>query len=172
MEPKVEVVEKPSKTPVEPEPQVEPEKVEAPKEEVKAEPQVEVPKPEKATVWTMESLSDSLPMGTISVENTEDGLVLVFNSRFLYQNAYRNLSDVKEKIHQKTASEINIVLSYSEPPQSQNPEPAAEKTVQSDPAPQQEKTQEPVQAQAPSLSEEQKNLITDLMLCFDGREER
>ncbi len=173
LEPKVEVVEKPAKTPVEPELQVEPEKVEAPKEEVKAEPQVEVPKPEKATVWTMESLSDSLPMGTISVENTEDGLVLVFNSRFLYQNAYRNLSDVKEKIHQKTASEINIVLSYSEPPQSQNPEPAAEeKASQSDPAPQQEKTQEPVQAQAPSLSEEQKNLITDLMLCFDGREER
>ena len=172
LEPKVEVVEKPVKKLVEPEPQVEPEKVDAPKEEVKAEPQVEVPKPEKTTVWTMESLSDSLPMGTISVENTEDGLVLVFNSRFLYQNAYRNLSDVKEKIHQKTASEINIVLSYSEPPQAQNPEPAAEKTVQSDPAPQQEKTQEPVQAQAPSLSEEQKNLITDLMLCFDGREER
>ncbi len=133
----------------------------------------EAPEPKQPTVLTMEELSDALPHGTVSVESTEDSLVLVFNSRFLYQNAYRNLAEVKDRLRGKVPSELNIVLSYSEPPQAQNQEPAAEEAPKQSPD-EQEPVREKVEqkVQAPSLSEEQKNLITDLMLCFDGREER
>ena len=156
--PAVEVHEQPKQqaTPV-PEPQVQ-----SPEPE---------PEPEKPVIWTMETLSDALPHGTVSVENTDDGLVLVFNSRLFYQTAYRNLSDVKARIHKKTDSEINIVLSYSEAQEQKTPEPEPEpQKPQPQNIPEQEKPEPKVQA--PSMSEEQKNLITDLMLCFDGREER
>ena len=161
--------------PVETIKQVEPEEPKTAVEEKPVEVKIEASEPKEAIVWTMENLSDVLPHGTISVENTEDGLVLVFNSRLFYQTAYRNLADVKQRIHQKTASQINIVLSYSEAPAAQNPEPEAH-PVQSQSVPEQEKVQpkpaeKPVE-EKPSMSDEQKNLLTDLMLCFDGREER
>ena len=150
-------------TPV-PEPQVQ-------STEPEPELQPKAPEPEKAAIWTMETLSDALPHGTVSVENTDDGLVLVFNSRLFYQTAYRNLSDVKARIHKKTDSEINIVLSYSEAQEQKTPEPEPEpQKPQPQNIPEQERP-EP-KPHAPSMSEEQKNLLTDLMLCFDGREER
>ena len=65
---------------------------------------------------------------------------------------------------------MNIIFSFSdnkETTEAQEEEkPAEEKPqeIKEEPKP------EPVKES--SLSEEQKNLITDLMLCFDGREER
>ncbi|MBO4393573.1 MAG: hypothetical protein J5800_04445, partial [Spirochaetales bacterium] len=154
---------KQQETPV-PEPQVQ-----SPEPEPELQPKA--PEQENTAIWTMETLSDALPHGTVSVENTDDGLVLVFNSRLFYQTAYRNLSDVKARIHKKTESEINIVLSYSEAQEQNVPEPEPEpQKPQPQNIPEQERP-EP-KPQAPSMSEEQKNLITDLMLCFDGREER
>ena len=98
------------------------------------------------------------------------GLVLIFNSRLFFQTANRNADAIREKIRQKTGPDVNIIFSFSdnkETTEAQEEEkPAEEKPqeIKEEPKP------EPVKES--SLSEEQKNLITDLMLCFDGREER
>jgi len=127
---------------------------------------------EKSVEWTLEGLADALPHGTISVEKTDMGLVLGFNSRLFYQTANRNKAMVEEKLRDKTGCDVNVVLSYSEPPEPKIPEtPAPQAPVrqpEEKPAPAPE-----VREESPKpRPQEQKNLITDLMLCFDGREER
>ena len=163
----------------------EPEQPEQPKEVSEPQPVEEAPAPapaavqEKSVEWTLEGLADALPHGTISVEKTDMGLVLGFNSRLFYQTANRNKAMVEEKLRDKTGCDVNVVLSYSEPPEPKIPEtPAPQAPVRQPeekpaPAPEvREESQKPrPQEQAPT-SDEQKNLITDLMLCFDGREER
>ena len=161
----------------------EPEQPEQPKEVSEPQPVEEVPAPvavqEKSVEWTLEGLADALPHGTISVEKTDMGLVLGFNSRLFYQTANRNKAMVEEKLRDKTGCDVNVVLSYSEPPEPKIPEtPAPQAPVrqpEEKPAPAPEVREESPkprpQEQAP-MSNEQKNLITDLMLCFDGREER
>ena len=161
----------------------EPEQPEQPKEVSGPQPVEEVPAPtatqEKSVEWTLVGLADVLPHGTISVEKTDMGLVLGFNSRLFYQTANRNKAMVEEKLRDKTGCDVNVVLSYSEPPEPKIPEtPAPQAPVrqpEEKPAPAPEVREESPkprpQEQAP-MSNEQKNLITDLMLCFDGREER
>ena len=161
----------------------EPEQPEQPKEVSEPQPVEETPAPtatqEKSVEWTLEGLADALPHGTISVEKTDMGLVLGFNSRLFYQTANRNKAMVEEKLRDKTGCGVNVVLSYSEPPEPKIPEtPAPQAPVrqpEEKPAPAPEVMEESPkprpQEQAP-MSDEQKNLITDLMLCFDGREER
>ena len=163
----------------------EPEQPEQPKEVSEPQPVEEAPAPaptavqEKSVEWTLEGLADALPHGTISVEKTDMGLVLGFNSRLFYQTANRNKAMVEEKLRDKTGCDVNVVLSYSEPPEPKIPEtPAPQAPVrqpEEKPAPAPEVREESPkprpQEQAP-MSNEQKNLITDLMLCFDGREER
>ena len=165
-----------------PEPQTppvpEPEQPEQPKEVSEPQPVEEAPAPapaavqEKSVEWTLEGLADALPHGTISVEKTDMGLVLGFNSRLFYQTANRNKAMVEEKLRDKTGCDVNVVLSYSEPPEPKIPEtPAPQAPVrqpEEKPAPAPE-----VREESPKpRPQEQKNLITDLMLCFDGREER
>lgn len=179
----------PEKAEEKPEPQTppvpEPEQPEQPKEVSEPQPVEEAPAPapaavqEKSVEWTLEGLADTLPHGTISVEKTDMGLVLGFNSRLFYQTANRNKAMVEEKLRDKTGCDVNVVLSYSEPPEPKIAEtPAPQSPVRQPeekpaPAPEvREESQKPrPQEQAPT-SDEQKNLITDLMLCFDGREER
>ena len=168
--PQVEVKPEPEPQPeVATQPEPEPEPVSQP------EPEPEVPTPaepeqERPSEWTLETLSDVLPHGTVALEHNEMGLVLIFNSRLFFQTANRNADAIREKIRQKTGPDVNIIFSFSdnkETTEAQEEEkPAEEKPqeIKEEPKP------EPVKES--SLSEEQKNLITDLMLCFDGREER
>ena len=156
----------------EPEPDFKPEPT--PEPEPQPEPQPE-PEPERPSEWTMETLSDVLPHGTISVETNDMGLVLTFNSRLFFQTANRNADAVREKIRQKTGSDVNIIFSFSDAPTETNAEEqpveqTAEEPVEVKKEVIEEKKPEP--AKESSMSEEQRNLITDLMLCFDGREER
>ncbi|MBO6001474.1 MAG: DNA polymerase III subunit gamma/tau, partial [Spirochaetales bacterium] len=164
---------------VKPEPEPQPEVATQPEPEPEPfsqpEPEPEVPTPaepeqERPSEWTLETLSDVLPHGTVALEHNEMGLVLIFNSRLFFQTANRNADAIREKIRQKTGPDVNIIFSFSdnkETTEAQEEEkPAEEKPqeIKEEPKP------EPVKES--SLSEEQKNLITDLMLCFDGREER
>ena len=79
----------------------EPEQPEQPKEVSEPQPVEEAPAPapaavqEKSVEWTLEGLADALPHGTISVEKTDMGLVLGFNSRLFYQTANRNKAMVE-----------------------------------------------------------------------------
>ena len=105
--------------------------------------------------------------------------------------AYRGLQGTRERIQAKCGKEINVILNYSEP-SAPAPAPVEEKEAEV-PAPAEEA---PVQAEEPSAEEtpaeaetpeespsvqmqsvsertdEQKNLIEDILICFDGREER
>ncbi|MBO4278750.1 MAG: DNA polymerase III subunit gamma/tau [Spirochaetales bacterium] len=145
------------------------------------------PEPEKEL--SPEDLKGILPDGTREVKNTDDGLVLVFDNKFYYQMAFRGLQGTRERIQEKCGKEINVILNYSEPA---TPTPAEEKEAEP-PAPSEEASvpaevpaeeepsveTEPVE-ENPSeqqqiiseRTEEQKNLIEDILLCFDGREER
>ena len=156
------------------------------------------PEPQPEIELTLEGLKDILPDGTREVKVTEDGLVLVYDSKFYYQMAYRDLHGTRERIQTRCGKDINVVLNYSEstppaPADEKAPEPEAptEEPVAEEPAP----VETPAVEEAPveeapaeaepaeeSLSElpdsmakrteEQKNLIDDILLCFDGREER
>ena len=157
--PQAEVKPKPEPQPevaTQPQPDPEPEPVSQPEPE---------PEPQRPSEWTLETLSDVLPHGTVALEHNEMGLVLFFNSRLFFQTANRNADAVREKIRQKTGPDVNIIFSFSDNKETTAPEPAEE-----EPQIKEEKKPEPVKES--SMSEEQKNLITDLMLCFDGREER
>ena len=149
-----------------PEPEPEPEPVSQPEPE---------PEPQRPSEWTLETLSDVLPHGTVALEHNEMGLVLFFNSRLFFQTANRNADAVREKIRQKTGPDVNIIFSFSDNKETTAPAPVEEpqeeeKPAKEEPQIKEEKKPEPVKES--SMSEEQKNLITDLMLCFDGREER
>ena len=165
-----------------PEPETRPEPGSAPEPETRP-----VDEPAPADFGT-DSLKDVLPTGTIRAEKTNDGLILTFDRKFYYQTAYRNLQSIREAIQKKTGTDINVVLAFSDNPNNNVPvesappdEPAPrEETPQQEENPQTEAPQ-PEDAQkeqsAPAgnssanRSEEQKNLINDLILCFDGREE-
>ena len=168
-----------------------------PAEEPAEEPAPE-PEPQPEIELTLEGLRDILPDGTREVKVTDDGLVLVYDSKFYYQMAYRDLHGTRERIQTRCGKDINVVLNYSEstppaPAEEKAPEPEAptEEPVAEEPAP----VETPAVEEAPveeapaeaepaeeSLSElpdsmakrteEQKNLIDDILLCFDGREER
>jgi hypothetical protein len=108
---------------------------------------------------------------------TDDGLILTFDRKFYYQTAYRNLQSIREAIQQKTGTATNVVLAFSDNP---NNNVAEESAPEEEPAPQEEAPQpesvqeeqtSPAEATTATRTEEQKNLINDLILCFDGREE-
>ena len=107
---------------------------------------------------------------------TDDGLILTFDRKFYYQTAYRNLQSIREAIHQKTGTATNVVLAFSDNPNNNvDEESAPEEPAPQEEAPQPESIQEeqtsPAEATTATRTEEQKNLINDLILCFDGREE-
>ena len=170
--------EAPAAPALQPAPQPEPQPVAEPAPEPEPTPEPEPqpePEPERPLEWTMETLSDVLPHGTVSVEKNDMGLVLTFNSRLFFQTANRNADAVREKIRQKTGPDVNIIFSFSDAPtetkaEDQPAEQTVEETVEIKIEKPEEKKPEP--AKESSLSEEQRNLLTDLMLCFDGREER
>ena len=163
---------------VKPEPEPQPEVATQPQPEPEPEPASQPepePEPQRPSEWTLETLSDVLPHGTVAVEHNEMGLVLFFNSRLFFQTANRNADAVREKIRQKTGPDVNIIFSFSDNKETTAQEPVEEpqeeeKPAEEEPQIKEEKKPEPVKES--SMSEEQKNLITDLMLCFDGREER
>ena len=155
------------------------------------------PAEEPPVELTLETLKDVLPDGTKAVKVTDDGLVLVYDDKFYYQMAYRDLHGTRERIQAKCGKDINVVLNYSESashaPTQQEPEriPAEEEPKEESAAPtaapEQEQAAEPETASVKEefspeaeetaapvsrMTEEQKNLVSDILLCFDGREER
>ena len=170
---------------------------EEPVEEHVEEPAPE-PEPQPEVELTLEALKDILPDGTREVKVTDNGLVLVYDSKFYYQMAYRDLHGTRERIQARCGKEINVVLNYSESaapapivekapePEAPAEEPIVEESAQEEtPAVEEPPAEEPSVEAEPaeeSLSEpddsmakrteEQKNLIDDILLCFDGREER
>lgn len=157
------------------------------------EPPVEVQIIQKAQP-TKEGLSGVLPQGVIDVKNENDGLVLCFANKLFYQLALRSLQKVKDDVSAKLGAQTNVVLALSERNETQpQPEPAVqaplneaappETPAKAQPVqtPQKPESQAavPIQGAAPTqvktmnaLEEERKNLINDLILAFDGREEK
>lgn len=155
-------------------------------------PQPEPVEPSAPSAFDPASVKDVLPSGTVKAEMTDDGLVLTFDKKFYYQTAYRNIVNVREAIQKKAGTDVNVVLAFSDNPNNavsdapdrQEPERQPEqpsKPETSEPeAPTQEAPEqnpEPEEAKPAAqpisggMNEEQKNLINDLILCFDGREE-
>ena len=168
--------------------------VEQPVEQPVVQPEAPAEKePEAVQVeLSLESLKDVLPDGTKDVRNTDDGLVLVFDDKFYHKIALRNLAETREKVSKKAGREVNIVISFSES-KTETPAPTPAPIEEAQPAEIPETTppetaapeEEPViEAEIPEesavinpapiskMNEEQKNLISDILLCFDGREER
>ena len=162
---------------------------EAPAETASAEPVAEeaaelpakeedTPSANDSTTVDMSVLKDILPLGTVDVQNTDDGLVLTFDKKFYYQTAYRNLQSIRETIQTRLRGNINVILAFSDNP---NNSVSDEQSVAAPAEPVPETQQEtPITETAPApekpaissgMSDEQKNLINDLILCFDGREE-
>lgn len=177
-----------------------PAKEEKPKEEPAPapEPVKEESETPKADL-TLESLKDILPVGTKEVRNTDDGLILVFDDRFYHKIALRDREETQGKISKRAGYDVHVVLSFSEQKtEAPKPEPEpveVEKPAETPVEPETEvqtPVEEPVQeteesapeadvpeetaeltsAPISKMSEEQKNLISDILLCFDGREER
>lgn len=163
------------------------------------EPPIEVQSIQKAQP-TKDGLSGVLPQGVIDVKIENDGLVLCFANKLFYQLALRNLQKVKDDVSAKLGAQTNVVLALSERNETQpQPEPAVqaplneaappETPAKAQPVqtPQKPEPQAavPIQGAAPTqstaptkvktmnaLEEERKNLINDLILAFDGREEK
>ncbi|MCQ2411523.1 MAG: DNA polymerase III subunit gamma/tau [Sphaerochaetaceae bacterium] len=219
-EPVAHAEQKPVETPVskvemepqKPAPQPEPEEAPVAKQETPAPVQAAAPEP-MANI-TMQSLGDALPQGVEAVENTDNGLVLTFTSKFFYQVAYRNIKNIREDINAKVGSDVNVVLSYSERQDTPAPAPSVEPSVEArqtaEPAPVQpeppvqetptpktteqiftemkpqvqqpkaveepetkQEIEEPEKAASASkMSDEQRNLVSDLIIAFAGREEK
>lgn len=157
------------------------------------EPPIEVQSIQK-TQPTKDGLSGVLPQGVIDVKNENDGLVLCFANKLFYQLALRSLQKVKDDVSAKLGAQTNVVLALSEMNETQpQPEPAVQaplneavppetpakaQPVQTPPKPEPQAAV-PIQGAAPTqvktmnaLEEERKNLINDLILAFDGREEK
>ncbi len=157
------------------------------------EPPIEVQSIQKAQP-TKDGLSGVLPQGVIDVKNEDDGLVLCFANKLFYQLALRSLQKVKDDVSAKLGAQTNVVLALSERNETQpQPEPAVQaplseavppetpakaQPVQTPPKPEPQAAV-PIQGAAPTqvktmnaLEEERKNLINDLILAFDGREEK
>lgn len=143
---------------------------------------------------TLEGLKGVLPQGVVDVKNEDDGLVLCFANKLFYQLALRSLQKVKDDVSAKLGAQTNVVLALSERNETQpQPEPAVQaplneavppetpakaQPVQTPPKTEPQATV-PIQSAAPTqvktmnaLEEERKNLINDLILAFDGREEK
>ena len=143
---------------------------------------------------TLEGLKGVLPQGVVDVKNENDGLVLCFANKLFYQLALRSLQKVKDDVSAKLGVQTNVVLALSERNETQpQPEPAVQaplneavppetpakaQPVQTPPKPEPQAAV-PIQGAAPTqvktmnaLEEERKNLINDLILAFDGREEK
>lgn len=143
---------------------------------------------------TLEGLKGVLPQGVVDVKNEDDGLVLCFANKLFYQLALRSLQKVKDDVSAKLGAQANVVLALSERNETQpQPEPAVQaplneavppetpakaQPVQTPPKPEPQAAV-PIQGAAPTqvktmnaLEEERKNLINDLILAFDGREEK
>lgn len=143
---------------------------------------------------TLEGLKGVLPQGVVDVKNEDDGLVLCFANKLFYQLALRSLQNVKDDVSAKLGAQANVVLALSERNETQpQPEPAVQaplneavppetpakaQPVQTPPKPEPQAAV-PIQGAAPTqvktmnaLEEERKNLINDLILAFDGREEK
>ena len=143
---------------------------------------------------TLEGLKGVLPQGVVDVKNEDDGLVLCFANKLFYQLALRSLQKVKDDVSAKLGVQTNVVLALSERNETQpQPEPAVQaplneavppetpakaQPVQTPPKPEPQAAV-PIQGAAPTqvktmnaLEEERKNLINDLILAFDGREEK
>ena len=143
---------------------------------------------------TLEGLKGVLPQGVVDVKNENDGLVLCFANKLFYQLALRSLQKVKDDVSAKLGAQTNVVLALSERNETQpQPEPAVQAPLneaappetpadaQPVQTPQKPEPQAavPIQGAAPTkvktmnaLEEERKNLINDLILAFDGREEK
>lgn len=157
------------------------------------EPPIEVQSIQKAQP-TKDGLSGVLPQGVIDVKIEDDGLVLCFANKLFYQLALRSLQKVKDDVSAKLGAQANVVLALSERNETQpQPEPAVQaplneavppetpakaQPVQTPPKPEPQAAV-PIQGAAPTqvktmnaLEEERKNLINDLILAFDGREEK
>lgn len=157
------------------------------------EPPIEVQSIQKAQP-TLEGLKGVLPQGVVDVKNEDDGLVLCFANKLFYQLALRSLQKVKDDVSAKLGAQANVVLALSERNETQpQPEPAVQaplneavppetpakaQPVQTPPKPEPQAAV-PIQGAAPTqvktmnaLEEERKNLINDLILAFDGREEK
>ena len=138
----------------------------------------ETPSANDSPTVDMSVLKDILPLGTVDVQNTDDGLVLTFDKKFYYQTAYRNLQSIRETIQTRLRGNVNVILAFSDNP---NNSVSDEQSVAAPAEPVPEAQQEtPITETAPApekpaissgMSDEQKNLINDLILCFDGREE-
>lgn len=153
--------------------------------------------PRENRSWTKEELKAFLPQGAVEVENSDNGLVIIFNSKFYYKMAYKDIENIRAVIQKKTASDVNVILSYSE----KQEEPEAEESKEEEIPASKPKAETETENKIPALkaepaeeagscncdreakdtdspltlnkmNEEQKNLINDLILCFDGREER
>lgn len=157
------------------------------------EPPIEVQSIQKAQP-TLEGLSGVLPQGVIDVKNENDGLVLCFANKLFYQLALRSLQKVKDDVSAKLGAQTNVVLALSERNETQpQPEPAVQAPLNEAAPPEtpakaqpvqtpqkpESQTAVPIQSAAPTqvktmnaLEEERKNLINDLILAFDGREEK
>lgn len=177
----------------------EPQPAVAQEDERAVEPPVEMQSIQKAQP-TLEGLKGVLPQGVVDVKNENDGLVLCFANKLFYQLALRSLQKVKDDVSAKLGAQTNVVLALSERNETQpQPEPAVQaplneavppetpakaQPVQTPPKPEPQATV-PIQSAAPTqstaptqvktmnaLEEERKNLINDLILAFDGREEK
>ena len=141
---------------------------------------------------TLEGLQGVLPQGVVEVKNENDGLVLCFVNKLFYQLALRSLQKIKDDISSRIGTGTNIVLALSErnsdqqPQVQQNPSVAANVQEMQRPVPRQEERPQPTAAIQPqtvqqsqpmvktenALEEERKNLVNDLILAFDGKEEK
>lgn len=177
----------------------EPQPAVAQEDERAVEPPVEMQSIQKAQP-TLEGLKGVLPQGVVDVKNEDDGLVLCFANKLFYQLALRSLQKVKDDVSAKLGAQANVVLALSERNETQpQPEPAVQaplneavppetpakaQPVQTPPKPEPQAAV-PIQGAAPNqstaptqvktmnaLEEERKNLINDLILAFDGREEK
>lgn len=157
------------------------------------EPPIEVQSIQKAQP-TKDGLSGVLPQGVIDVKIENDGLVLCFANKLFYQLALRSLQKVKDDVSAKLGAQTNVVLALSERNETQpQPEPAVQAPLNEAAPPEtpakaqpvqtpqkpESQTAVPIQSTAPTqvktmnaLEEERKNLINDLILAFDGREEK
>ncbi len=142
---------------------VQPEPAPAPAEPVKTEPAVapavvsEEPQQEpEEKFWSAEDLKAVLPDGVGNVENTEEGLVLQFGSRFYYTTALRNREAVTNRIHSVTGSGVRVIFSFSE-----ELEDTRQTEIRTEQAQKQEEQKERL---------EKADLCSDLLYAFEGRE--
>lgn len=122
----------------------------------------------KKSAFSSEDLKDVLPQGVGSVENTEQGLVLEFGSRFFYENALRDAENIKTKIRQITGDGVNVVISFSERLEAER----AKLLKEQDAAKQEQQSRF---VQNPVKTDENRSAAQveeDFMVLFRGREEK